>query len=213
MQQKIKMKISEIKRKYFTTEKADFAISLDCPPISRACPPMRRGFSLIETLVAVFVFSLVVTLISGALSSFLKNYADVKKSQRYLEDAQYAMNILAKTLRSSSLVGGNTTTFPLDVFDYSQATSNCIRYSYDGTNKKIQVKAFTAADLASCTTAALTANAATPTDFINNVAQAPAISAIASLPPVFGKITLALKIQATGDGSSVPIQMSVSLRQ
>ena len=166
----------------------------------------KRGFSLVESLIAVFIFSLVAAMLAGAFSGFLKNYANAKKAQRSAESAQYAMNLMAKSLRTSSLI---TTNFPLDTFDYSQG--KCIRYGF--TANKLQVATTTdvsPADPSACTWATATSYA----DLTSADIQGALVTATPSTDPVFGKITIALNVKEVGQTTSaLPIQMTVSLRQ
>ncbi len=89
----------------------------------------KKGFTLVETLVAMLLFTLIVVMVSGVFMTFLKNYAIVRNVQRSTESAQFAMNLMAKTIRTSQVanlvqVAGAT---QLDLFDFSQNV--CLRYA------------------------------------------------------------------------------------
>jgi len=64
---------------------------------------LRGGFTLVETMLAVFIFTLSMALLSSIFASFMKNYSVVKKNQKNLENAQYALNLMQKTIRTSVL--------------------------------------------------------------------------------------------------------------
>ena len=93
----------------------------------------RKGFSLLETLIAVSLFSLLTVMVSGVFASFLKSYAESKKTLQDVEEVQFAMNLMAKTIRTSDvkLESANV----LKVYDYSQ--SKCLKYSF--ASNKMQV--------------------------------------------------------------------------
>lgn len=163
---------------------------------------------MIEALVAIFIFSLATAMLAGAFSSFFKNYTNSKKIQRDIENAQYAMNLMAKTLRTSSLV---TTSFPLETFDFSQ--SKCIVYDY--ADKKMQYA--TTTDAAPTKAADCTWGTATSyMDITSDDIVSASISSIKSDPTlnIFGKVTMALNVQDQSAATpAIPIQTSVSLRQ
>ncbi len=97
--------------------------------------PMRRtsqGFSLIEVVVAIGVFSLLMAIVSVVFSGGFASYKNTASSQKYLENAQFVMNDMVKQLRTSSVVNPtgnpafNTSPVSITFFDHSQ--SKCIMY-------------------------------------------------------------------------------------
>lgn len=94
----------------------------------------KKGFSLLEIIVAVFIFSLFMTSMSVVFSRFYLGYKKTKYVQKNLENAQAAINSMAKTMRTSSLTGGPLipgspfTSYSLRIFDYSQL--KCIEYEF-----------------------------------------------------------------------------------
>ena len=171
----------------------------------------KKGFSLVETLVAVSIFSFLMVTIVGVFSNLLKNYTIAKKTQKNIENAQYAMNLIAKTIRTSNVpaIGAPYSMTTFGVFDYSQG--ECIQYEYDSLNKKIQVATTTdvATDLSGCVSFG-SIPATSYSDLANNIASAN-ISAVPTVGATLGKVTISLEVQ--NDPSQIPIQMSVSLRQ
>lgn len=166
-----------------------------------------------ETLIAILIFSLTFTMLAATFSSFLKNYNETKKSQRAIENAQYAMNLMAKTLRTSTLSGSPViNSFPLVAYDHSQGI--CIEYSYDAAGHKLQFRQSNAAS--DCASAVFGNPVADLTQ--GNIAGA-SINAIATdnstYPATLGRVTILLEISKDPDSASktVPVQMSVSLRQ
>jgi len=168
------------------------------------------GFSLIETLIAVLIFSLLMVVIVGIFANLLKNYAVTKKTQINIENAQYAMNSMAKTIRTSDVLdypSGSMNKFR--VFDNSVDAGgvNCIEYKYTSTSSEIDTYSFSATDSSDCFSHSITS---WPNVFAKNIASA-YIYSIASTGSSYGRVTISLEVQ--DDTSLVPIQISVSLRQ
>lgn len=96
---------------------------------------MRRtsqGFSLIEAVVAIGIFSLIIAIVVVVFSRGVVSYRHTANLQKYLENAQFVMNDMVKQLRTSSVVNpmgnpaSNTSPVSITFFDYSQ--SKCITY-------------------------------------------------------------------------------------
>ena len=106
---------------------------------------VSKGFSFVEMIVAIFIFALVVTASSGVFVKMIKSYKSAREIQRDLEDAQYAMNLMAKTIRTSSIIScyngswdlscGGANITAIRIFDYSQ-TQGCIQYEFSGNKLK-----------------------------------------------------------------------------
>lgn len=179
------------------------------------CLPRKQGFSLIETLIAVFIFSLVMTMLIQIFVGFLKNYTKSRTTQRDIENVQYAMNLMAKTIRTSDVpnFSGQMTSFM--VFDYSQTAGNCIRYTYDLNSSTISISLGTAGNLADCSLPSTVMS--NPTVFVNNVVDAEIDSekTVTGGPSIdYGKVTISLQVKDAMEGiARTPIQMTVSLRQ
>ncbi len=102
----------------------------------------KSGFTLVETLIAMLLFTLVVVMISGVFMTFLKNYATTRNIQRSTESAQFAMNLMAKTIRTSQV---SPQTDPaaagqsfIQLYDFSQG--QCLVYLYNNVSNNIQVR-------------------------------------------------------------------------
>jgi prepilin-type N-terminal cleavage/methylation domain-containing protein len=99
----------------------------------------KNGFTLVETMISVMLFSLMAVSIAGAFSGFLKNFVAAKKSQRSSESAQYAMSLMAKTIRNSSmdpLVDINGLN-QITMFDNSRTV--CVSYKYDPLDGRLKI--------------------------------------------------------------------------
>jgi len=91
----------------------------------------QKGFTLVEMLISLFIFSLIMLAVSQVFSKAFLGYRSTVRVQHDIENAQYGISILAKELRTSSIVaplGGpypNTSSF-IQFFDHSQ--NKCFRY-------------------------------------------------------------------------------------
>lgn len=170
---------------------------------------------MIEALIAIFIFALAMVMVSGTFSGFMKTYANEKRMQRNFEDAQYAMNLMAKSIRTSSVKGVDPTDpTKIDIFNYSQ--NKCIEYSWVGESLNM---AYTNDTNPGSLDGCHFDNLASSSPLISKGVDKAYFSDTPSLPGssgtqgLVGKVTIALNMKQTGQNSSVvPIQMSVSLR-
>ena len=167
-----------------------------------------KGFTLMETLIAVLLFSLLSVMVSGVFSSFLKNYTESKKTLQGVEGGQFAMNLRAKTIRVSDVKAEGTNI--LQVYDFSQA--KCLKYSFAG--KKLQVNYSTEAGQGSVGKCAFTSMGGAQ-DLTAADVQNASFSVVPSSATTLGFVIIALTIKDdTQPPASLPmyIQMAVSLR-
>lgn len=89
-----------------------------------------RGFSLTEVLVALFVFSVVMVGVTSYFTSITLANQNTKRLQQNLEDVRFAMNRIAKVLRTSVVISPSSvgSGSQIRVFDYSQG--RCLQYRY-----------------------------------------------------------------------------------
>lgn len=89
----------------------------------------KKGFTLLEVVIAMFVFVLVMMASTATFARAFRAYGDAKDIQENMENAQYAMNLMAKTFRTSSVMDSGSNY--VEVYDYSQ--EKCFNYSFSGT--------------------------------------------------------------------------------
>ncbi|PJA87728.1 MAG: hypothetical protein CO140_02745, partial [Candidatus Moranbacteria bacterium CG_4_9_14_3_um_filter_40_7] len=68
----------------------------------RKTSALAKGFTLIEMMIAIFIFSLMMIAVTEIFSSSFGGYGNARNIQKDLEDAQFVMGQIAKTLRTSS---------------------------------------------------------------------------------------------------------------
>jgi len=179
----------------------------------------RAGFSLLEMIVAMFVFSVAMVAATSIFGKFIVFQKKAKVIQQNVEDARFVMELMAKTLRTSSIISCNGDTAcsenskSVEFYNYSQG--QCMRYDFDSVNENI--KLITAnVDKNECDFAALNG---TGTAMVNNFIGDLTFSVFQTVadPPRAGKVTMLAEVCSTKgcSGSSnekTILQTSVSLR-
>ena len=95
--------------------------------------PNSRGFSLLEVLIATFIFSVIMVAVTSYFVSVTVANQNSKRLQQNLEDVRFVMNRIAKVLRTSVVIAtSNSTSSEIRVFDYSQ--KRCLRYRFEGNS-------------------------------------------------------------------------------
>lgn len=89
----------------------------------------KKGFTLIEILVATFVFVLIMTASSGIFLSMITAIRKSRDLQHNVEGAQLALNEIPKTLRTSVIKAYSDDT--ITIFDNSRTVEGCITYQFD----------------------------------------------------------------------------------
>ncbi len=175
-----------------------------------------RGFTLIEVLVSVFVFLIVMTAVTNTFTNGFSSYKNTKIAQKNLEDAQFALNLMAKELRTSTVVSpGSTLPQPVITFyDYSQLL--CVRYRIDAfRNLQRGSISVAASDIASdCTTAIADSSFGMKNMNAGNINYGRFLitPSVTGATPRFGKVTVTLDINQNGTTQHAYIQTTVSLR-
>lgn len=178
----------------------------------------QRGFTIIEVVMSLAVFLIVMVATSGIFSSIFSGYKNTKSIQRDTENAQYALNVMAKELRTSSIATPAiaATVSAVRFYDYSQ--NICISYRISGSNLEYASIAPTGAVLITldtaakklnfCQTATLSAYTTVSTGIVTgSFVVTPSTVGSVSV----GKVTVALQI-AEGTNHAARIQTSMSLR-
>jgi prepilin-type N-terminal cleavage/methylation domain-containing protein len=106
----------------------------------------KKGFTLIEVIVAMSIFAMMIVSFSVAFSGSFFAYRNSRAIEKNLEEAQNEMNLMAKTMRTSTIVGCSkdpsiSLTIPctslnnyqwIRIYDYSQG--KCIDYEITGNS-------------------------------------------------------------------------------
>lgn len=107
-----------------------------------------KGFTLIESVVALFVFLIIMLALSSTFTQSFTGYKNARAVQRDVENAQFALNLMAKELRTSTVVSPDapapTGTKTVKFYDHSQG--KCFQYNIDATNKTLQMRSMSVPD-------------------------------------------------------------------
>jgi len=93
----------------------------------------KRGFTLVEVLVATFIFLLLAVAIVSVFARQSVNFAYLQQQQRNVENAQFAMNFMAKTLRTSSFLIPDGAASPQSntrLFVYDNSSAKCVQFRF-----------------------------------------------------------------------------------
>lgn len=160
------------------------------------------GFTLIETLVSMFIFVLVMASVSQIFTKAFSGYRYEKSTQESLESAQFAMNTMAKELRTASISSSSSSL--IKFIDYSQNT--CFDYEIIGTTLTVESKAGT--KVADCGSGGYGASAVVASGIVSG-----SFLAVSSNTMQVGRVTISLQVGgATASAQTSNIQTSVSLR-
>lgn len=85
-----------------------------------------KGFTLIEVMIALFVFLIITLAMAQTFTQSFSGYKHAKALQRDLENAQFALNLIAKELRTSTVTSFSAS--HVVFYDYSQ--SICFDYEF-----------------------------------------------------------------------------------
>lgn len=166
-----------------------------------------KGFTLIEVMVSLAVFLIIMLAMSQTFTQSFAGYRNVKAVQRDVENAQFALNLMAKELRTSSIVSassGGALTSAVKFYDYSQGL--CLEYRINAS--ALQVAKAAVATFNDCVAASLGSYATVTT---GTVTGGFIITPSVISPQSVGKVTVSLEI-SEGPNHTARIQTTSSLR-
>jgi prepilin-type N-terminal cleavage/methylation domain-containing protein len=172
-----------------------------------------RGFTFIEMMISLFIFSLAAVAFTTAFAGFIKAQARARFVQQNVESVRSAMEIMAKNIRTSTVRSDETDTDHITILNYSQ--SKCIRYDITGSN--IFVKEENVAADATCAT--MESGSAGTSSLLSGEATLEdgqfSVTKTDPAGPTMGKVTITVKVSAGGanaNADTVTVQTTVSLR-
>lgn len=169
-----------------------------------------KGFTLIEVTVALFVFLTIMTALSETFVSSFSGYKNARAVQRDTENAQFAMNLMAKELRTSTVV--SSTVSKVRFYDYSQST--CFEYEIASDELTVAKKAVAApTDPLNPSADCLSGGFSAPSPIVEagTLTGQFVVTPSAKAPKSVGKITVSLQI-SEGPNHKANIQTTSSLR-
>lgn len=150
----------------------------------------------------MFVFTIMMVSVSQISSTTFFGYRNTRAIQRDIENAQFSMNIIAKELRTSSVVSAAGNQTSVKFYDYSQG--KCFQYRI--VSERLEVDSQDDADTAACRNRVFNSFLPVSTGVI-----AGSFQVTPSAPGTVGKVTMFLDI-SEGPSHHARIQTTVSLR-
>lgn len=175
-----------------------------------------NGYTLVEIVTALAVFTVIMLAMSQIMGRGMLSYKETKKTQANLETAQFALGLIAKELRTSSVVGSVVTGSSSTVTFYDYSQSRCIEYVLDESVGEITRRSTSIVsddpDQNRSDCEAYVFSGASQVVFSGLLDQSVSItpSVAASPDPLVGKITFALTVGTASNAST--LQTSISLR-
>ena len=176
----------------------------------------RPGYTLIEVMAALFVFTIISVAVTRTFSYAFFSYTVARATERDMESLQLTMNTLNKVFRASTVLSSTTTSIKLR--DYSQA--KCLQYKIDSAGLEWQ-EGKTAPSDPTPTNPTGCESVGWPSEWqslgeklTGSFKVTPSVAPAGSTPATVGRITTVLKVQG-GDARShfmSPVQSTVSLR-
>jgi prepilin-type N-terminal cleavage/methylation domain-containing protein len=105
----------------------------------------QKGFSLLELIIAIFIFSVVMLAVVAIFSKTIGSYKNSRNLQRNLENAQFALNLMAKTIRESKMVIPASPSTVGEIKMINKRTT-CKAFNFNSTEKTLQSSTFTSND-------------------------------------------------------------------
>lgn len=95
----------------------------------------KRGFSLLEMTIAIFVFSLIILVSVSTFASIASVRNKTRGIQRNIETSGSAMELMAKTIRMSNLLSSDDSGFnKQEIHMYNNSQGKCISYRFSDGN-------------------------------------------------------------------------------
>ncbi|MBI2439217.1 MAG: type II secretion system protein [Candidatus Moranbacteria bacterium] len=148
---------------------------------------MKKGFTLVEVTVALAVFTILMSAVAGIFSSAFSGYRFARGTQKDLEAAQFAINTLAKELRTSTIVASSAS--HVKFFDYSRG--KCVRYEFVGSG--LYTRQMTSPDVTTCAATGIP-SASTMVVTTGTVSGSFSVVMSTQSPKGIGKVTVSMDI-------------------
>ncbi len=169
---------------------------------------MQRGFTLIEALVSVAIFAIVIVAVAEIFGRSVQSYGYARAAQQAAEDASFAINRMAKSLRTSTIRYHNASVIVL--YDYSRQM--CVRYAI--MSARVTESARSMDDVLSCNRTSLNGYP------VIELTSLPTEGRFVVVPSAYGDsgngvvgiATVVLETAAPSHDVTARVQASVSLR-
>ncbi len=170
-----------------------------------------RAFTLLELLISMAIMSLLMLATAQIFSRSFLSYQATKHIESNITDAQFLMNLLAKELRTSTVVfpSDSGSTDSIKFFEHSK--SQCVQYRFTGSTIEA-ARTSTGGTFSSCDNSSNLSGFApigigNVTGSFYSVPSRPASSGSQRM----GRVTMTISLQSS-DSSPIVLQTTTSLR-
>lgn len=176
-----------------------------------------RGFTLIEMIISLGIFSIIALAVAGTFASGFSTYKETRALSRNVESAQFAVNTLAKLLRTSTIVEPTTATWDNRIIFYDNSSSRCFQYRVHASAglSTLQARWFPAIDKALCQNGSSSFPAAftqVTSGFVTGGFKVVPTVGSPNIPSL-GRVTLVLSVKENATTTrEARVQTTVSLR-
>lgn len=168
-----------------------------------------------EVIVAMFIFAIMMMATTAFFGKSMFSYRSARAIQKDLESAQFAMNLMAKSLRTSTVFDSGKILY-VKIFNYSQ--NKCIDYKFESNALKIGTRSYASDNVEDNKTDCQNFTFQ-PSDFNSMITSTVTgfFNSIPSVPNAVGRVTISMKVCPESGCSGNPkdeakIQSTVSLR-
>lgn len=172
-------------------------------PVRKTC----KGFTLMEMLVSLFIFMIIMASVAQIFSTAYSGFRVTRNVEHDIENAQYAINIIAKELRTGSVVSASGNQSAIQFYDHSQG--KCFRYWINANALKVASAA--SASVANCSGQNFVTFAPISTGKVSGSFRVTPSASTGGPPTRVGQVTIALEV-AESTAHKARIQTTISLR-
>lgn len=163
------------------------------------------GFSLVELLVAVFIFSLVFTASVSVFLSVFRSQNNIKVIQQGIENSRTAIELMAKNIRMGAIDSATSD----NIYFYNYSQKKCINYTLANNKIKYREASVSRISQPNCLTAGFSPlQDLVSVDNIESLKFNAIKSDYGDTNPSIGRVTIVIEVS----GSNEPIQTTISLR-
>jgi prepilin-type N-terminal cleavage/methylation domain-containing protein len=163
----------------------------------------KKGFSLLEMLVAVFIFSLVIVVVISVFVNVVNVRKKTKEIQQNMENARVAMGTIAKEVRNNPMISQSASFVRM----YDDAQKLCLEYAFASSN--LYYRYLTVVDQSGCT-AATSLTGSVPMLSGNVSGKFEIVPSVADVS--VGRATILMEVQNSASTDKIKLQASASLR-
>ena len=171
----------------------------------------KKGFSLPEVIVAMFIFVLMMLVVTSVFATMVKTRKNARDMQQRVENVRYAMELMAKNIRMSSVDNLSSGSADNEIYIYNYSQEKCMHFEFNTPSVYMSEVSGQRNVLTDCSSASygdateLALKNITDTQFVYYAPKDSSGNPIADSS--LGRVTMAMR---TSTGES--IQTTVSLR-